>query len=58
MSYCRFENTFKDLEDCYEAMGRGIDNLSESEKKYFERMVDLCKNIADDFGEWDDSDDG
>lgn len=54
MSYCRFENTYRDLQDCYEAMGDGTDDLSESEKKYFERMLKLCKDIVDDFCEPDD----
>lgn len=49
MSYCRFENTYADLKDCYDAMANGIDNLSETEKEYFEKMVEMCKNIADDF---------
>jgi len=51
MSYCRFENTYKDLVDCYNAMMDGIEDLSSTEKKYFEKMVKLCKQIADDFNE-------
>ena len=51
MSYCRFENTYRDLRDCYEAMGNGTDDLSETEKKYFEKLVKLCKEVADDFQE-------
>lgn len=30
MSYCRFENTFSDLEDCRDALDRG-DSLSKRE---------------------------
>lgn len=47
MSYCRFENTAKDLRDCYENMDNG---LSESEKKARERLIRLCIYIARDYG--------
>jgi hypothetical protein len=43
MSYCRFENTLKDLKDCFEHMD---DNLSESEKEYRSRLIALCGQIA------------
>ena len=52
MSHCRFENTFKDLSDCYESMSTGnncLDQLSEHEKKYAIKLVKLCRNISDDF---------
>lgn len=65
MSYCRFENTYLDLLDCQEALvGAGSirtleQNANEYEKKYIRRLVALCKEIADDFGEEDrDEDDG
>ena len=51
MSYCKFENTYSDLRDCYESMD---DELSESEQKYRDRMVQMCKNIADEYGDNDD----
>ena len=50
MSYCRFQNTLNDLRDCYDAMG-DIDGLSDEERKAFERMVKLCVQIANDFGD-------
>jgi hypothetical protein len=56
MSYCRFENTYRDLQDCYEAMGEGTEDLSETETKYFERMLKLCKDIVADFCEPEDED--
>lgn len=35
MNYCRFENTFADLQDCFEALSnKGIEGLSETEKIY------------------------
>jgi len=50
MSYCRFENTFNDLQDCYEALGENsLDELSETEKKYAIKLIKMCRNIADDF---------
>lgn len=56
MSYCRFENTYKDLQDCYDALG-GLDNLSGDEKMYALRLIGLCKNISDEFGDVEDEDD-
>ena len=51
MSYCRFENTFNDLNDCYDDMvyGKDIDDLSETERDYRNRLVELCKKISDEF---------
>ena len=51
MSYCRFENTYIDLQDCY----RSMDNdLSDSEKSYKKRLIELCKDISDEYGDEDD----
>ncbi len=47
MSYCRFENTFKDLQDCYDNMD--VDKLSESEIKYKEKLIELCSEIHDNY---------
>jgi hypothetical protein len=47
MSYCRFENTYKDLLDCFRAL-RDLDelnDLSDSEKRYAERLINLCEEI-------------
>lgn len=61
MSYCRFENTHKDLLDCQEAL-QGYGSLQEAfeevnqyEKRYVKRLVELCKDIVDEFGEEPDS---
>ncbi|MFZ2992404.1 MAG: hypothetical protein WA061_01700 [Microgenomates group bacterium] len=44
MSYCRFQNTLKDLYDCDDHM---FDNLgSESEQEAREDLLKLCKSIA------------
>jgi len=45
MNYCKFENTLHDLRECWE---RFDDCDSESEKKARERLVELCKEIAED----------
>lgn len=50
MNYCRFENTYRDLEDCYDALKeKSLDELSENEQKYAKRLIELSKKIADDF---------
>ncbi len=48
MSYCRFQNTYSYLCDCYENMD---DELSEDETKYRKRIIELCKRIADCYGD-------
>ena len=50
MSYCRFENTLRDLQDCY----RNWDD--ELEKGDYEdcarkEMLELCKRIVREYGE-------
>lgn len=47
MGYCRFENTLKDLEDCYEEMDKN--DMSESEAHCRERLIELCTDIANNF---------
>ena len=52
MSYCRFENTLSDLQDCYDALGEMGDyekELSESEAEAATGMIRLCRRIADDY---------
>lgn len=43
MSYCRFENTLRDLRDCYNNMDN--DNLSKSEFYARKQMIEMCANI-------------
>lgn len=50
MSYCRFQNTLDDLRDCHDAM-YDISDLSNEEREAFEKMVKLCVEIANDFGD-------
>ena len=48
MSYCRFENTYGDLEDCVEALEENkLEDLSDRERKFAERMKDLCKEYLE-----------
>ncbi len=49
MSYCRFENTYKALSDCYDNMDD--DELSEDEEKHRRKLVRLCYSIANEYDE-------
>ena len=51
MSYCRFENTAKDLQDCFNHWyDENPDNLNEYEQKGRERIIKLAKRILEDEG--------
>ena len=45
MSYCRYQNTYRDLQDIYDNLFD--DDLSESEERYRKYLVKLCKKIVD-----------
>ena len=47
MKYCMFENTYKDLLECVPEIENGTTNLSESERKYHNKLIQLCKEIAE-----------
>ena len=54
MSYCRFENTLRDLTDCYDALNENciteiLENASEYEKPCVKRLILLCTEIAEDW---------
>lgn len=51
MSYCRFENTLNDLKDCYEALDENPKELNEYEASARKKLIDLCCDIAREFGE-------
>jgi len=54
MSYCRFENTSRDLDDCYEKMNEGVDIeelSSEYEQKGYKKLIELCCDIALEYGD-------
>lgn len=44
MSYCRFQNTVADLEDCIEAIENG-EKLSPEEFQAYEEMVELVQRF-------------
>ena len=49
MSYCRFENTARDLRDCVNAIRRGeYDELSEYEVEGLQEILFLAQEIVDD----------
>ena len=57
MSYCRFENTSRDIADCIEALDEVDWNLkdlmegatSEDESRGMKRFVKLCREVVDGF---------
>jgi hypothetical protein len=57
MGHCRFENTYGDLQDCYTALIEGgsieevEENANQYESKYIRKLVELCKDIVNDFGD-------
>lgn len=46
MSYCRFENTLRDLYDCYYNLNS---TLSDRERMSRKSLVDLCRSIVDEY---------
>ena len=50
MSYCRFENTYNDLLDCYDSLvNDDTDDMSVYEEQAKQNLVRLCKDIAREF---------
>lgn len=54
MSYCRFRNTLNDLRDCYYNMN-GLNDAEEIRAR--KQLVELCKDIIDEYGEMEFNDD-
>ena len=50
MSYCRFQNTLQDLRDCYYNVES---SLTGAEFHAREGLIELCKSIAEEFGDLD-----
>ena len=50
MSYCRFENTYRDLADCVEAL-ETREELSNSERRYAKFMRDMCEDYISAYNE-------
>lgn len=58
MSYCRFENTLNDLNDCETALNEFIqcdENVisSDRERNKAKKLIKLCKYIAENYEESD-----
>lgn len=52
MSYCRFQNTESDLRDCLAALNdEEYFYLSDDERKAADRIIRMCKGIAEEFGD-------
>jgi hypothetical protein len=52
MGYCRIQNTLKDLQDAYgEMSSTGLAGLSEEERKAAFKLIKVCKDISDEFGD-------
>ena len=49
MSYCRFENTSQDLQDCYDHMDESMEDKTEYETKARKRLINICCDIALDY---------
>ena len=52
MSYCRYQNTLRDLEDCYDVMED--DPKSQEERSARLALIRLCCNIAREYGGMED----
>ena len=60
MSYCRFQNTAGDLDECLDALVDG-EELSQDELRAARRMVQTCRELiqaAADHNQLDADDDG
>lgn len=53
MSYCRFQNTAKDLADCQEALEEGTEDLEGDELRAKKRLVEMCRDVANSHGDDD-----
>tara|TARA_R100001463_G_scaffold106149_1_gene160734 strand:- start:835 stop:1092 length:258 start_codon:yes stop_codon:yes gene_type:complete len=56
MSYCRFENTYRDLKECSNALENegGVQGIEEEaneyEREYVKKLIELCRDITE---EWE-----
>ena len=58
MSYCRFENTYSDLNDCVNALEEIVydgETISTREWRYAKRMRELCERFIEALDEIDES---
>ena len=53
MSYCRFENTLGDLQDCEAAIRDGeVSDLSASEARALQEMFNIMHGLVEDYPEY------
>ena len=45
MSYCRFNNTAIDLEDCIDTLHEGVESKEEARKR--KRLLQLCRDFIE-----------
>ena len=50
MSYCRFQNTLMDMQDCFNIMDEAVEmceplELSDDEQRAFQRMYDMMSDM-------------
>ena len=54
MSYCRFQNTLRDLKDCLDALcdiDGNLSELSKEEAQAADRLILVCEEIAGNFAQ-------
>ena len=49
MSYCRFQNTLKDLTEAYDYLDRSEKDLGPEEATARDKLVKLCTDISETF---------
>ena len=54
MSYCRFQNTLRDLKDCLDALcdiDGNLSELSKEESRAADNLILVCEEIAGNFAQ-------
>ena len=54
MSYCRFQNTLRDLKDCLDALcdiDGNLSELSKEEARAADNLILVCEEIAGNFAQ-------
>lgn len=51
MSYCRFQNTLRDLKDCLDAIDGNLSELSKEEARAADSLILVCEEIAGNFAQ-------
>lgn len=53
MSYCRFQNTLQDLNECVNEMDEPTQELSREEARAKMELIELCKTIVENEAEYE-----